>query len=138
MVVLQRHLTHEVVPTLEDDVLEGLHDTPALLEELQDSYHKTYETVYSRRELNSRAKAPQQVEALMPVLCGKHFDKFKRSLQRSETYTYLDRLHSRIEALPVAAEEWEAVMGSEGAGQNSQLVEGDGRQQGVMLGSLVV
>jgi hypothetical protein len=89
-------------------------------------------------ELNSRQKAEQAVAAVLPQLSGEHWDKFKRLLQRPETYTYLDRLERQLKALPVAAEVKEAALRSEGIGQNPELVRGEGQRQAVLRGLLLV
>jgi hypothetical protein len=89
-------------------------------------------------ELNSRERALATVEALAAQLDGEHWDKFKRQLRRPETYTYLDRLGEKIEALPVCPEVREAVVQSEGIRQNPELVQGEGQQQAVRRGLLVV
>jgi hypothetical protein len=89
-------------------------------------------------ELNSRERAEATVEALAAQLDGEHWDKFKRQLRRRETYTYLDRLKGKIEAMPVQQEVREAVVQSEGIRQNPELEHGEGQQQAVMRGLLVV
>jgi hypothetical protein len=89
-------------------------------------------------ELNSRERAAAAVELLALQLHGEHWDKFKRQLRQPETYTYLDRLQGRIEALPVSQEVREAVVASEGVRQNPELVAGEGPRQGAMRGLLVV
>ena len=89
-------------------------------------------------ELNSREKAQQKVEALLPVLQGEQWAKFKRLLQRPETYSYLDRLQGKIEALAVPQEVKEAVLASEGIRHNPQLVQGEGQRAAAMRGLLVV
>ena len=89
-------------------------------------------------ELNSRERAERSVSELSGRLPGEHWDKFKRALARPESYAYLDRLHSKVEALPVSAEVKEAVVRSEGVRQNPELVAGEGAKQGVMRGLLLV
>jgi hypothetical protein len=89
-------------------------------------------------ELNSREKAVEAVAQVLPALAGEQWDKFKRQLQRPETYTYLDRLPGQIEALPVAPEVRQAVVRGEGIRQTPELVRGDGRQQAVLRGLLLV
>jgi hypothetical protein len=49
---------------------------------------------------------------LLPRLEGEQWDKFKRLLQRPQTYSYLDRLQGKIQELPVAEEVREAVVAS--------------------------
>jgi hypothetical protein len=92
----------------------------------------------SEGELNSRQKAEQKIKELLARLSGEQWDKFKRFLSRQESYSYLDRLHGKVEALAVSAEVREAVVQSEGIRQNPQLVTGEGAKQGVMRGLLVI
>lgn len=89
-------------------------------------------------ELNTREKAERAIESVLPQLVGEHWGKFERMLRHPQTYTYLDRLESRIEALPVSAEVKEALVRSEGIRQNPELVQGEGQQRGAMRGLLVV
>jgi len=89
-------------------------------------------------ELNSSGKARARVEELLPQLAGTHWDAFKRQVRRRETYTYLDRLEGKIEALAVPAEVKKVMVQSEGIRQNPKLVQGEGRQEAVMRGMLIV
>jgi hypothetical protein len=89
-------------------------------------------------ELNSRQRAEQIVSGLSEQLSGEQWDKFKRMLARPESYAYLDRLHSKVEALPVSEEVREAVVLCEGVRQKPELVAGEGVKQGVMRGLLLV
>ena len=89
-------------------------------------------------ELNSREKAVAAVEAVLPDLPGEHFDKFERQLCRPETYTYLDRLEGKIAALDVTPEIREAVVGAELVRHRPELAQGEGQQQGVMRGLLLI
>jgi hypothetical protein len=89
-------------------------------------------------EVNSRERAEQAVRAALPQLAGEHCDKFKRLLRQPETYTYLERLQSRLEALPTPEEVREAVVASEGIRQNPERARGEGPRQGALRGLLVV
>jgi len=89
-------------------------------------------------ELNSRQRAEQSVNELSQRLSGEQWDKFKRALCRPETHAYLDRLHGKVEALPVSAEVRDAVVLCEGVRQNPQLVAGEWVKQGVMRGLMLV
>jgi hypothetical protein len=89
-------------------------------------------------ELNSREKAQQKVEALLPVLQGQQWDKFKRLLQRPETYSYLDRLQGKIEELAVPQAVKEAVVASEGVRHNPELLQGEEQRAAAMRGLLLV
>ena len=88
--------------------------------------------------LNSRQRAEHRVAELLPQLAGEHWDKFKRALCRPESYSYLDRLQAKVEALPVSAEVREAVVKSEGVRQKPELAQGEGAKQAVMRGLLLV
>jgi hypothetical protein len=88
--------------------------------------------------LNRRPKAVAAVEAVLPQLTGEPFAKFQRLLARPETYTYLDRLQGQIEAIPVAAEVKEAAVFREGIRQHPELLGGEGQQQAVLRGLLLV
>jgi hypothetical protein len=92
----------------------------------------------SEGELNTRERAVQAVQAELPGLSGEHWDKFKRLLCNPKTYTYLDRLHSQIDALAAPAEVKEAVLLSERLRQNPELMQGEGQRQAAMRGLLVV
>jgi hypothetical protein len=89
-------------------------------------------------ELHSREQVVERVEALASQLHGEQWDKFKRQLRQSETYTYLDRLKGKIASLPVAAEVRKAVVQSEGIMQNPELVQGEGQRQAMMRGVLLL
>jgi hypothetical protein len=92
----------------------------------------------SRGELNSRQKAEQRVKGLLGRLSGGQWDKFKRLLSRPESYSYLDRLRAKVEALPLSAEVREAVVHSEAIRQDPRPVNGEGAKQAVMRGLLLV
>ena len=89
-------------------------------------------------ELNTRQRAEQKVAELAQKLSGEQWDKFRRALARAESYTYLDRLQAKAEALAVTPEVREAVVASEGIRQRPELVAAEGAKQGVMRGLLVV
>jgi hypothetical protein len=89
-------------------------------------------------ELNSRQKAQQKVEALLPRLEGQQWDKFKRLLQSPETCSYLDRLQGKVKELAIAEEVKEAVVASEGIRHNPQLVQGEGQRAAALRGLLLV
>jgi hypothetical protein len=89
-------------------------------------------------ELNTRERAEVTIKALAATLRREQWDKFKRALARPETYSFLDRMHKQVETLPVSQEVREAVVLSEGARQNPQLLKGEGPKQGARRGLLVV
>jgi hypothetical protein len=89
-------------------------------------------------ELTSRQKAEQRVKELLPLLSGQQWDKFKRLLSRSASYSYLERLQAKVESLPVSQEVRAAVVQSEGIRQNPQLLQGEGVKPGLRRGLLLV
>jgi hypothetical protein len=100
--------------------------------------HQALQPFTPQGELNSRERAVQEVEAALPHLPGEEYAKFHRQLRRWETYTYLDRLQGRLEALEVAPEVREAVVGREGVRAHPELVQGEGTQPAVMRGLFLV
>jgi hypothetical protein len=50
--------------------------------------------------LNTRQRAEAVVAAVLPALAGPEWAKVRRMLLRPEMFTYLDRLHEQVEALP--------------------------------------
>jgi hypothetical protein len=108
------------------------------VEQVLEQIQQTLRPFTVEGELSCREQVVATVEALASQLQGEQWDKFKRQLQQPETYTYLDRLQGKIEALPVSAEVREAVVQSEGIRHNPQLVQGEGQRQSVMRGVVLV
>jgi hypothetical protein len=63
--------------------------------------------------LNTRARAEAAVAAVMPELAGPEWAKLRRMLARPEMFTYLDRLHKQVEALPGDAAVKHAIVRAE-------------------------
>ena len=55
-------------------------------------------------ELNSRPRAEAEAAAALAELTGPEWTRAKRRLAQPETFTFLDRVHQRLAALPLAAE----------------------------------
>jgi hypothetical protein len=89
-------------------------------------------------ELNTRQRAEQEVKGLLARLSGERWDKFKRLLSQPESYSYLDRLQAKVQALAVSAEVREAVVLGEAVRQNPALAVGEGARPALMRGLMVV
>jgi hypothetical protein len=76
--------------------------------------------------LNTRARAAQVVADILPQLAGEEWAKVRRSLQRSQLFTYLDRVTEQLAALPVAPELRQAAVDAEGLRQHPELLQGPG------------
>lgn len=66
-------------------------------------------------QLQTRMQAEATVAAALPALTGKHWDKTRAALRRPQLWTYLERAHQRLAALPVPAELRQAALRVEGA-----------------------
>jgi len=60
--------------------------------------------------LNDRAWAQAQVAPALPMLVGRAWVKVRNHLQTPESFTFLDRMHSELVRLPIAAELREALV----------------------------
>jgi hypothetical protein len=76
-------------------------------------------------QLQSRAQAEATVAAAMPALTGKHWDKTRAALTRPQLWTYLDRAHARLAALPVPAELRQAALRVEGVRRRPEVLAGE-------------
>lgn len=65
--------------------------------------------------LQSRAQAEATVAAALPALTGKHWAKARAALSRPPLWTYLDRAHEQLAALPVPVELRQAALRVEAA-----------------------
>ena len=63
-------------------------------------FEPALEPFTSEGDLNTRERADAAVAAVMPELAGPEWAKVRRMLARPEMFTYLDRLHEQVEALP--------------------------------------
>jgi hypothetical protein len=75
--------------------------------------------------LQTRAQAETTVAAALPVLTGKHWDKTQTALTRPGLWTYLDRAHEQLAALPVPAELRQAALRVEGARRRPEVTAGE-------------
>jgi hypothetical protein len=65
--------------------------------------------------LPTRAQAEATVAAALPALTGQHWDKTRAALRRPQVWTYLDRAHQQLAALPVSTELCQAALRVEAA-----------------------
>jgi hypothetical protein len=63
--------------------------------------------------LNTRERAESAVASVLPELAGPEWAKVRRMLARPEMFTYLDRLHEQVEALPGDAAVKHAIVRAE-------------------------
>jgi hypothetical protein len=89
-------------------------------------------------ELNTRAAAEAQVAAALPQLQGPEWAKVRRMLQRPELFTFLDRLHAQLDAVPATAEVKRALVRSEVLRRRPQRAQAAGLSEAVVRGILLV
>ena len=68
--------------------------------------------------------------AALPDLTGPRWAKVRRALARPQLWTYLDRAHEQLAALPVAAELREAAVQVEGLRRRPEGLRGEGPSAG--------
>jgi len=93
-------------------------------------------------ELNTRTRAEAQLAGALAQLPDATFAKAKRLLGQAETFTYLDEVQRKLEALPVPAEVRQAAVQQEGLRQRPEGLSEPGRRgaalRGVLLACAVV
>jgi hypothetical protein len=76
-------------------------------------------------DLNTRERAQTSVAAILPELAGPEWAKVRRILASPEMFSYLDRLHQQIEALPGDAEMKRAVLRAEILRRQPERTQGE-------------
>jgi hypothetical protein len=89
-------------------------------------------------QLQTRVQAEATVAAALPVLTGKHWDKTRAALRRPELWTYLDRAHQQLAALPVPVELRQAALRVEGARRRPGAMAGEGAAAAALRGMVLV
>jgi hypothetical protein len=89
-------------------------------------------------ELNTRQRAEAEVAAALAELTGPEWTRAKRRLAEPEAFTFLDRAHERLAALPVAAEVRAALVQAEGLRRQPEALRGEGRRAAVLRGVMLV
>jgi hypothetical protein len=93
-------------------------------------------------ELNTRARAEAEVQAALADLTGPEWARARRRLVVPETFTFLDRVHEQLAAVPLPAAVTATVVRGEGLRRRPELLQGEGPQtaalRGVALAATVV
>jgi hypothetical protein len=89
-------------------------------------------------QLPTRAQAEATVAAALPALTGTHWDKTRAALRRPQLWTYLERAHQQLTALPVPAELRQAALRVEGARRRPEATAGDGAKAAALRGLVLV
>lgn len=87
--------------------------------------------------LPARAQAEADVAAALPDLTGPRWAKVRRALARPQLWTYLDRAHEQLAALPVAVELREAAVQVEGLRRRPEGLRGEGPSARALRGVLL-
>jgi hypothetical protein len=89
-------------------------------------------------ELNTRARAEAQLAETLPQLPDSDFAKTKRQLQKTEIFSFLDRVEEKIAALPFAEYLKQATVRQEGLRRRPELLQGENSQAAARRGLLWV
>jgi hypothetical protein len=89
-------------------------------------------------ELNTRAQATAVLTETLAQLPDDDFAKAKRSLQKPEMLSYLDRVQAQIEVLPLPEELKQAAVRQEGLRRHPELLQGESTQAAARRGVLLV
>ena len=89
-------------------------------------------------ELNSREQATTRLTESLAQLPENDFAKAKRSLQKPEMLSYLDRAQMQIERLPFPTEIKQAAVRQEGLRRHPELLQGESPQAAARRGALLV
>jgi hypothetical protein len=77
-------------------------------------------------ELNTRARAEAEVQAALAELTGPEWTRARRRLVVPELFTFLDRVHAQLEALPLAPGQRAQLVRCEGLRRRPGLLRGEG------------
>jgi hypothetical protein len=88
-------------------------------------------------ELNTRARAEAEVQAVLADQTGEDWVRARRLLT-SEAFTFLDRVHEQLAALPVPAELRQAAVRAETLRRRPETLRGDTPAAAVARGVLLV
>jgi len=89
-------------------------------------------------ELNTRPRAEAEVAAARAELTGPEWTRARRRLASPETFTFLDRTHERLAALPLEAGVREALVQAEGLRRQPEALRGDSRRAAAWRGVVLV
>ncbi len=88
-------------------------------------------------ELNTRARAQALLAEALPHLPEPTFAKAKRLLGQPETFTYLDEVQRKLQALPVPAEVLQAAVQQEGLRRRPEALSEPGPRGAALRGLLL-
>jgi len=89
-------------------------------------------------ELNTRARAEALVQEAVAVLTGPEWTRVRRRVAAPETFTFLDRAHARLAAVPVAAKVRALVVRAEGLQRQPEALRAPGSPGAAVRGVVVV
>jgi hypothetical protein len=89
-------------------------------------------------KLNTRSRAEAEVRAALAELTGPEWTRAKRRLAEPETFTFLDRVHERLAALPVAAEVRQALVRAEVLRRQPEALRGEGQRAAALRGVVLL
>jgi hypothetical protein len=87
--------------------------------------------------LPTRTQAESAVASALPDLAGPRWAKVRRALMRPQLWTYLDRAHTQLAALPVAVELREAAVQVEGLRRRPGALREEGPSAAALRGVLL-
>ncbi len=89
-------------------------------------------------ELNTRARAEAEVQAALAELTGPEWARARRRLAAPETFTFLDRVHEQLAAVPLPAEVKDKLTRAEGLRRRPELLQGEGPGAAALRGVTLV
>jgi len=89
-------------------------------------------------ELNTRAHAEAEVRAALAELTGPEWSRARQRLAEPEAFTFLDRVHEQLAALPVEAAVRERLVRVEGLRRQPELWQEPGPQAAAWRGLMLV
>jgi hypothetical protein len=85
-------------------------------------------------QLNTRARAEAEVQAALAELTGPEWTRARRRLVVPQTFTFLDRVHERLAAVPLPPEVTQKLTRAEGLRRRPELLRGEGPQAAALRG----
>jgi hypothetical protein len=89
-------------------------------------------------ELNTRARAEAVLAETLPHLPDSAFAKTKRHLRKPEMLNYLDRVESKLTALPFPPEVKQAAVRQEGLRRRPEALQGESQQAAALRGIVLI
>jgi hypothetical protein len=89
-------------------------------------------------ELNTRVRAEAEVRAALAELTGPEWARLRRRLVGPGAFTFLDRVHNQLAALPMAEKVRDLLVRREGLRRRPEMLRGEGAQAAASRGLLLV